>query len=105
MNFVCIFRPRITGPWQGSGHALRRLCRAVRRVPPTPVFPHSRDSGGYGQTPAPGMPCVPEMYLKISAESLEDPEEMRYIFRRDQVNGSTTTYSNHNIFYSTKEIY
>ena len=79
MNFVCIFRPRITGPWQGAVTELRQRCRAVRRVPPTPVFPHSRDSGGYGQTPAPGMPYVSEMYLKIFAVSLAAPEKMRYI--------------------------
>lgn len=94
MNFVCIFRPRITGPWQGSGHALRSLCRAVRRVPPTPVFPHSRDSGGYGQTPAPGMPDVSEMYLKISAVSLAAPEEMRYITPGHPASGKYHTENN-----------
>lgn len=94
MNFVCIFRPRITGTWQGSGHALRSLCRAVRRVPLTPVFPHSRDSGGYGQTPAPGMPYVSEMYLKISAVSLAAPEEMRYITPGHPASGKYHTGNN-----------
>lgn len=79
MNFVCIFRPRITGPWQGAATELRQLCRAVRRVPLTPVFPHSRADGVSGQPSALGLPDASEMYLKISAVSLADPEEMRYI--------------------------
>lgn len=79
MNFVCIFRPRITGPWQGAVTELRQRCRAVRRVPPTPVFPHSRADGVSGQPPALGLPDVSEMYLKISAVILAAPEEMRYI--------------------------
>lgn len=38
----CIFRPRITGTWQGLKWLSLSPCRAVRRVPLTPVFPHSR---------------------------------------------------------------
>lgn len=79
MNFVCIFRPRITDLWQGAVTELRQRCRAVRRVPPTPVFPHSRADGVSGQPPALGLPDVSEMYLKISAVSLAAPEKMRYI--------------------------
>lgn len=79
MNFVCIFRPRITGPWQGAVTELRQRCRAVRRVPPTPVFPHSRADGVSGQPPVLDCQTFPEMYLKISAVSLAAPEEMRYI--------------------------
>ena len=79
MNFVCIFRPRITGPWHGAVTELRQRCRAVRRVPPTPVFPHSRADGVSGQPPALGLPDVSEMYLKISTVSLAAPEKMRYI--------------------------
>lgn len=62
--------------------------------PPTPVFPHSRDSGGYGQTPAPGMPDVSEMYLKISAVSLAAPEEMRYITPGHPASGKYHTGNN-----------
>lgn len=94
MNFVCIFRPRITGPWQRTVTELRQPCRAVRRVPPTPVFPHSRADGVSGQPPALGLPDVPEMYLKISAVSLADPEEMRYITPGHPASGKYHTGNN-----------
>ena len=94
MNFVCIFRPRITGPWQGAVTELRQRCRAVRRVPPTPVFPHSRADGVSGQPPALGLPDVSEMYLKISAVNLAAPEKMRYIIPGHPASGKYHIASN-----------
>lgn len=94
MNFVCIFRPRITGPWQGAVMELRQPCRAVRRVPPTPVFPHSRADEVSGQPPALGLPDVSEMYLKISAVSLAAPEKMRYITPGHPASGKYHTGNN-----------
>lgn len=94
MNFVCIFRPRITGPWQGAVTELRQRCRAVRRVPPTPVFLHSRADGVSGQPPALGLPDVSEMYLKISAVSLAAPEKMRYIIPGHPASGKYHIASN-----------
>ena len=94
MNFVCIFRPRITGPWQGAVTELRQRCRAVRRVPPTPVFPHSRADGVSGQPPALGLPDVSEMYLKISAVNLAAPEKMRYIIPGHPASGTYHIASN-----------
>jgi len=94
MNFVCIFRPRITGPWQGAVTELRQRCRAVRRVPPTPVFPHSSADGVSGQPPALGLPDVSEMYLKISAVNLAAPEKMRYIIPGHPASGTYHIASN-----------
>ena len=90
----CIFRPRITGPWQGAVTEPRQRCRAVRRVPPTPVFPHSRADGVSGQPPALGLPDVSEMYLKISAVNLAAPEKMRYIIPGHPASGTYHIASN-----------
>lgn len=78
-EFCMYFQTTYYRPVAGAVTELRQRCRAVRRVPPTPVFPHSRADGVSGQPPALGLPGVSEMYLKISAVSLAAPEEMRYI--------------------------
>lgn len=78
-EFCMYFQTTYYRPVAGAVTELRQRCRAVRRVPPTPVFPHSSADGVSGQPPALGLPDVSEMYLKIPAVSLAAPEEMRYI--------------------------
>ena len=75
MYFQTTYYRPVAGGSNGTPSALPR----GQTGPPTPVFPHSRADGVSGQPPALGLPDVSEMYLKISAESLAAPEEMRYI--------------------------
>lgn len=79
MNFVCIFRPRITGPWQGAVTELRQRCRAVRRVPQPPSSHTAGLTEFLDSLRLWDCQMFPEMYLKISAVNLAAPEKMRYI--------------------------
>ena len=79
MNFVCIFRPRITGPWQEAVTELRQRCRAVRRVPHPPSSHTAEPTEFLDSHQLWDCQTFPEMYLKISAVSLAAPEKMRYI--------------------------
>lgn len=95
MNFVCIFRPRITGPWQGAVTELRQRCRAVRRVPPQPPSSHTAGLTEFLDSHQLwDCQTFPEMYLKISAASLADPEEMRYITPGHPASGKYHTGNN-----------
>ena len=93
-EFCMYFQTTYYRPVAGAVTELRQRCRAVRRVPPTPVFPHSRADGVSGQPPALGLPDVSEMYLKISAVSLAAPEEMRYITPGHPASGKYHTGNN-----------
>ena len=53
-EFCMYFQTTYYRPVAGAVTELRQRCRAVRRVPPTPVFPHSRADGVSGQPPASG---------------------------------------------------
>ncbi len=41
MNFVCIFRPRITGPWQGGSNGTPAALPRGQTGPPQPPSSHT----------------------------------------------------------------